>query len=119
MEALALDFSESSFDGLVAYYLLHYLPQRSWPLLLAGFSRVLRPGGLILIVMKKGEGEGWIADPMGGTVKTYWSACSQEEMELMITSAGFRLLKSNSRCPLPDEIAVERIYLQAECVRLA
>jgi ubiquinone/menaquinone biosynthesis C-methylase UbiE len=118
MDAGDLEFEDSSLDGLVAYYLLHYLSQRSWPQVFAGFARVLRPGGRLLIVMKNGEGEGWIRDPLGGDLDTFWAACPMEELERLLQSAGFRVIESHTRHPLSHEIAVDRIYLQAERVKL-
>ncbi len=114
MDARELEFEDASLDGLVAYYLLHYLPQRSWQQVLRGFARVLRPGGRLLIVMKKGKGEGWIRDPLGGEIDTFWAACSAEELEDLLHSAGLRVIDSQIRLSLPQEIAVDRIYLQAE-----
>jgi len=114
MDAAALEFPTSSFDGLIAYYLLHYLPLRSWPQVLSGFARVLRPGGRLLVVQKIGRGEAWIPDPMGSDAETFWAATQQAELEEIVVSAGFRLLEGLTRGPLPAEIAVDRIYLLAE-----
>jgi SAM-dependent methyltransferase len=111
-----LYFRSAAHNGLVAYYLLHYLPQQSWQQVFAGFARVLRPGGRLLIVMKKGEGEGWIRDPLGGDIDTFWAACSAEELEGLLQSAGLRVIDSHTRLPLPQEIAVDRFYLHAERV---
>jgi len=117
MDAMNLSFPASSFDGLVAYYLLHYLTRASWPLLLAEFARVLKPGGRLLVVLKAGEGEAWIPDPMGGAVETFWAACSRNELESFVSSAGFRLVEGSIRHALANEIAIDRIYLQAECAK--
>lgn len=114
MDALNLSFPESSFDGLVAYYLLHYLPRASWLMLFAEFARVLKPGGRLLLAVKAGTGEGWIPDPMGGTVETFWAACSKNELESCAISAGFLLTEGCIRQAVPNEIAIDRIYLQAE-----
>ncbi|MBB5060398.1 SAM-dependent methyltransferase [Granulicella aggregans] len=114
MDAADLQFDECALDGLIAYYLLHYLPRRSWSQVITGFARVLRPGGKLLIVMKRGEGEMWIPDPMGGPVDTFWAACASEELETLLRSAGFHVVSVQSRHPLAQEIAVDRIYLQAE-----
>jgi len=47
MDAAALDFGASSFDGLVAYYLLHYLPRNAWPQLVSEFCPApIRKGDL-------------------------------------------------------------------------
>ena len=73
----------------------------------------------MLIAVKKGEGDGWIPDPMGGSVEKFWAACSQNELEATVTSAGFRQIEGRTRLPLPTEIAIDRIYVEAECIKPA
>jgi ubiquinone/menaquinone biosynthesis C-methylase UbiE len=119
MDATALDFPTSSFDGLVAYYLVHYLPRHSWPELLAEFSRVLRSGGRLLVVMKSGKGEAWLPDPMGGAIETFWAACSAAELADVVGSAGFDIIETSTRGPHAAEFPVDRIYLHAACVKPA
>jgi len=113
MDAATLEFPAASFDGIVAYYLLHYLPKSEWPPLLSGFARVLRPGGQLLLAMKEGEGEAWIADPLGGPLPTFWAAGSRAELEEAVVAAGFQLLETRARGAYAAEIGVGRIYLLA------
>jgi ubiquinone/menaquinone biosynthesis C-methylase UbiE len=117
MDAAALEFPASSFDGLVVYYVLHYIPKHCWPQVCAEFARVLRPGGLVFVVMKSGDGEVWLPDPMGGDIDTFWAASSQNELEAIVAFAGFRLIEARTRPPLPTEIALDRVYLLAECAK--
>ena len=115
MDATDFQLEHSSLDGLVAYYLFHYIPKATWSDVLRGFARVLKPGGKLLIVMKDGQGEGWISDPMGGPVKTYWAACSSVELERVVESASFTIGNACQRSALPEEIRADRMYLLGEC----
>ncbi len=115
MDAANLQMEDSSLDGLVAYYLLHYMPKQSWPEVVQGFARVLKRGGQFLIVMKDGNGEGWIEDPMGGPLDTYWAACSLKEFEHLLQLSNFRIIERRHRSALAHEIPIDRIYLLAEC----
>jgi len=113
MDASALTFADESFDGLVAVYLVHYLPQAGWPDLLAECTRVLKPGGRLLVVAKKGDEEGFIADPLGGDIETFWSASPPDVLEAAMTAVGLRVLDTFVRDALPGEIPVRRIFVTA------
>jgi len=38
--------------------------------------------------MKNGEGEGWIRDPLGGDLDTFWAACPLEDFALSRVTPG-------------------------------
>jgi ubiquinone/menaquinone biosynthesis C-methylase UbiE len=57
-DAYALDFPNDRFDVLINNYMFDLLPQKDFPVLLAEFKRVLRPGGRLVIVGMT-EGERW------------------------------------------------------------
>jgi len=113
MDASALAFADDSFDGLAAVYLIHYLPQAEWPALFAECARVLKPGGRLLVVAKEGEDEGFIADPLGGEIETFWSAAPPHALESAVKAAGLRAVETFVRDALPGEIAVRRIFMTA------
>ena len=113
VDASALPFADQSFDGLVAVYLIHYLPQADWTALFAECARVLKPGGKLLIAAKEGDGEGMIADPLGSDIETFWSASSPEALEAAITAAGLQVVETFVRDALADEIQVRRIFVTA------
>lgn len=55
-DAYNLDYGDSTFDVLVSNYLFDLLPECDFPVVLAEFKRVLRPGGrLVLTNMARGE----------------------------------------------------------------
>jgi ubiquinone/menaquinone biosynthesis C-methylase UbiE len=113
MDASALSFRDRGFDGLTAVYLIHYLPQAEWPALFAECVRVLKPGGKLLIVAKEGDGEGLIADPLGGDIETFWSASSPAALEAAVTAAGLHVTETFVRDALAGEIPVRRIFMTA------
>jgi ubiquinone/menaquinone biosynthesis C-methylase UbiE len=113
MDMAAMAFAGASFDGLLCYYALHYEPKNKLAALFAEFARVLRPNGSLLIVVKQGASEGWIDDPLGSGQKVYWSDFTSSELRAPLEDAGFTVTRTEVRDPLPDEIAVRRIYLWA------
>lgn len=116
MDMATMDFADDTFQGVVAYYALHYQPKSNLDRVVREFARVLRPLGRLLIVAKEGEGEGWISDPMGTGQQVFWCALGRQELEALVTANGFIITGSDVREPLHGEIAVRRIYLRAERV---
>jgi SAM-dependent methyltransferase len=114
MDMAAMAFAKASFDGLVSYYSLHYEPKNRIGVILAEYARVLRSGGSLLIVVKQGASEGWIDDPMGSDVKVYWSDFTSSELRAQLEANDFEVTRAEVRDPLPDEVAVRRIYLWAK-----
>ena len=116
MNMFDLTFPYHSFDGIVAYYALPYVPRANLPDLLSGFRKILRPGGFLLVVVKEGDGEGWIDDPMGIGQKTFFANFSELELRDLMVMNGFRCAWTWARDPYPSEFAVRRIYIEAEDV---
>ena len=114
MDMGAMTFNECAFDGLVAYYALHYQPKHALDRVLPEFFRVLRPGGLLLVVSKEGNQEGIVTDPLGSGQSVYWCALPMYELTALLSLSGFRILSCVTREPLPDEMPVRRIYVHAE-----
>jgi ubiquinone/menaquinone biosynthesis C-methylase UbiE len=114
MDMSRMSFDDGSLDGLVAYYALHYQPKHSLPPVFRECARVLRPGGKMLLVAKEGCGEGWIDDPMEIAGQVFWSTFSPGELSDLCAGAGFKPVTSTVRDPLPQEIPVRRIYVNAE-----
>jgi SAM-dependent methyltransferase len=113
MDMAGMDFADGEFQGLVAYYSLHYQPKLSLGGVIREFARVLYPAGLLLIVVKEGCGEGWIADPMGSSQQVFWCDFQPEELQSLVSANGFDVTGCEVREPMPEEIAVRRIYLSA------
>ena len=113
MDMGAMDFDNDSFDGLIAYYSLHYQAKSKLGNVVKEFARVLRPNGRLLIAAKAGEQEGWIADPLGSGEQVFWSEFTCEELQSLVVQNGFQIEHCAVREPLPSEISVRRIYVTA------
>ncbi len=114
MDMSAMAFADAAFDGLVAYYSLHYQPKGTLDAVMKEFLRVLRPEGRLLVVVKEGEGEGWMEDPLGSGRQVFWAAFTPDEMQALIARNRFRVLSCTVRDALPEELQVRRIYITAE-----
>ena len=113
MDMAAMNFSNGAMRGLVAYYSLHYQPKAGLGETMREFARVLCAGGSLLIVAKEGSSEGWIEDPLGSGQKVFWSDFKPEQLQELAIAHGFDVTSCEIRDPLPEEIAVRRIYLSA------
>lgn len=113
MDMAGMDFPDGTFQGLVSYYSLHYQPKNRLNGVIREFARVLHPTGLLLIVVKEGCSEGWIADPMGSGRQVFWCDFQPQELQSLVSVNGFDVTGCEVREPLPGEIAVRRIYLTA------
>ena len=55
MDLRALDFPPSAFDAIAAVYVIFHLPRAEHAALFAGFERVLKPGGRVLLTLATRE----------------------------------------------------------------
>ena len=96
----ALDLADASFDAVVCYYAIIHVPREDHERTLAGFRRVLVPGGLLLVCMGSGDDPGSIEHDFFGTTM-YWSHFDGPENLAMVHRSGFELLGHEE---VPDPI---------------
>lgn len=89
IEARLAGFDEveavGAFDGIWAHFSLLHAPRAEMPAHLARLHRALKPGGVLSLGLKTGEGEG--RDRLG-RFYTYYTI---EEIEALLVAAGFTL----------------------------
>lgn len=105
-----LAFPDASFDAIVSFYSILDTPKRYLDLVFREFGRVLRPGGLLVVVVKAGEGEGYLDELLGTRAEIYMSLFSLDEIRDLLLRSGFAVESLEMRDPLPFEIATKRIY---------
>jgi SAM-dependent methyltransferase len=110
MDMAGLEMAGGSIDGIVSFYSIIHTPKRLQPLLFREFSRVLRVGGKVAVVVKKGEGEGYVDELMGFKTRLYFASFSEAEVRGYLETSGFRVELVRTRPPYGFEIPVDRIY---------
>ena len=95
----ALDLADASFDAVVSYYAIIHVPREDHERTLAGFRRVLVPGGLLLVCMGNGDDPGSVEDGFFGTTM-YWSHFAGPANVAMVQRSGFEVL-SHEEVPDP------------------
>ena len=85
-----LTLADASIAGLVAWYSLIHIPDEDIGSVLAGFHRVLRPGGPLLIGFHVGDGSRLKTEGYGGhPMRVYVHRRQHEQMIGWLTEAGF------------------------------
>ena len=85
-----LTLADASIVGLVAWYSLIHIPDEDIGSVLAGFHRVLRPGGPLLIGFHVGDGSRLKTEGYGGhPVKVYVHRRQHGQLIAWLTEAGF------------------------------
>lgn len=94
MDMLSLKFKENTFDGLWVVASLFHLTKKDSPTALKEFFRVLKPGGIIYISVKEGQGEKVIMQEKYNNLPRFFAFYSQQELENLLKENSFKILSS-------------------------
>ncbi|MEV5703866.1 class I SAM-dependent methyltransferase [Actinoallomurus sp. NPDC052274] len=88
LNTIRLPFRDGVFGGTWACGSLLHLPSSAIPQALAEVRRTLRPGGVTVISMRSGQGEGWRE---GGTLegRRWFTFVDSDHFSATMTAAGF------------------------------
>ncbi len=114
MDMARLDIADESIDGIVSFYSIIHTPKRLVHILFHEFNRVLKKGGRLLVVVKKGNTEGYVDELEGFKTRLYFANFDEEELKGYFQTCGFALIFLETRQPYDFEIPVERIYALGE-----
>lgn len=100
----------NSIDGSISYYSIICTPKKDIDILFQIFKKALKPNGKFLIVLKKGDFEGYQDEVLGIKVHAYFAEYKEDEIELISKRNGYNIEELITRKPYQDEIDTERIY---------
>jgi SAM-dependent methyltransferase len=86
---------KESFEGIWFRAVPLHIPKDKAALLLKQLQPLLKFGGILFIVVKKGEGEKIVNDPRYSNSERYFSLYSQEQIEELLVNNGFKILKTD------------------------
>lgn len=110
MDMLDTDFDDNSFDAIISFYSIIYTPKDHVSKIFTEFNRILKPGGKLLVVVKKGTSEGIIDDAWYEGNKVYFTHFLENEIRQYLTESHFSIDFFDTRKPYDFEFNVERIY---------
>jgi ubiquinone/menaquinone biosynthesis C-methylase UbiE len=108
-----LDVPDASLAGIVSFYSILHLPRPLVPQGLGEMARVVCPAGEALIAFYEGEGEQHDDVMLEQRVSVDTTFFGHGEMEPLLEAAGFEVLATMSRAPLPFEFPMPSIYVRA------
>ena len=114
MDMTRLDIVDEAIDGIISFYSIIHTPKQFVEVLFSEFKRVLRKGGKILVVVKKGATEGYVDKLLGYKTRIYSTYFTEEEIKNFLEINGFKIILSKTRQPYAFEIPNERIYAIGE-----
>lgn len=110
MDMANLEMADESVDGIVSFYSIIHTPKRFQPLLFREFNRVLRMGGKIAVVVKKGDSEGYVNELMGFKTRLYFANFKETDVRGYLEASGFKVDSLETRPHYDFEIPADRIY---------
>ncbi|MCC2274185.1 methyltransferase domain-containing protein [Streptomyces sp. ET3-23] len=108
----ALEPTDGTLGGIVAWYSLIHTPQEELPAVFAEFHRVLAPGGHLLVAFQAGDEPLHISGPFGHAVSLDFNRLSPDRITALLRGAGFTLHATTLREPEGGE-RVRQAYLMA------
>jgi len=112
MDMRKLDYKDEEFDGILSAYALIHIPAEEVVSTLKESKRVLKKGGMILIIVQKGEADKFIDEPLKPEEKIFVNLFSKRRLRNYLEKAGFKVIyeklrkgrpETDSECDLGDE----------------
>ena len=97
----ALDASDSSLAGLVAWYSIIHVPPAQLPAVFTEFHRVLSDGGHLLLAFQRGDDVLHFDEAFGHQVSLDFRRLQPDTVTALLDDAGFDLVAQLVRAPVP------------------
>lgn len=115
MDMRNLEFPLGSFAGILSAYSLIHIPSSQIPTTLAGFYRILQPGGFMEIIAQKGKANQIVDEPFLPTEKMFFNFFTKDRLSKFIKRAGFRIvLQEEQTTTDPNSVGTSIIYTIAQ-----
>lgn len=107
----ALDLPDESLAGVVAWYSIIHVPPARLPDVVAGFARVLAPGGNLLLAFQVGDRPRRLEEAFGHTISLEFHRFSPDHVAEVLDGAGFAMRAQLLREPVADETTQQAFLL--------
>jgi SAM-dependent methyltransferase len=113
-DMMTLDISDGAWAGIVAFYSIIHIPRSDMAQALGELSRVLRPGGILLLAFHIGDDSIHLDEWWGQKVCVDFFFFRSDEMATYLREAGFDIEEIIERESYPDvEHQSRRAYIFA------
>lgn len=114
MDMCDLDYQPSTFDGLLAAYSLIHIPSSKVPHTLAGFYRILKPCGCLMIITQHGKPDRVVDEPLMAGEKMFINFFTGQRIASLLRAAGFTIIHQEELAiDDPDALSDRVIYTMA------
>ena len=114
MDMRKIKFKPGTFDAVIAPYSLFHLRRKDVPKAITGFARVLKPNGILMLIVQYGNKEGLVKDPRIPSIKIFVNLMNRRALKNLLRNAGFRLLHTIERKPKKNEFPFKKLCVIAE-----
>jgi ubiquinone/menaquinone biosynthesis C-methylase UbiE len=94
MSLTDLQLPAETFDGIWCKAALLHIDHQDVSSVLRSFYKVLKPGGMLFIQTKEGEGQGTQPVPFDSTMERLFSFFTEEQLTKLLQHEGFSILES-------------------------
>lgn len=91
MDMRRLDYPNNNFEAIFTAYSLIHVASEEISKTLKGFYRILKPDGLLGIIVQKGKADQIVDEPLKAGEKMFFNFFTKERLEKFLTDAGFKL----------------------------
>ncbi|MCY3410966.1 MAG: class I SAM-dependent methyltransferase [Candidatus Heimdallarchaeota archaeon] len=108
MDMMQMEYPDGFFDGIISFYSIIDTPKFAIPLIISEFHRVLKDRGMLIIVVKAGEEEGYIDKVLDIPVKLFFATFTEQELRGYLKEFEIEFLERRESYEF--EISNDRIY---------
>jgi hypothetical protein len=83
----------AGIDGLWVNAALLHLPRSQGATTVAGFYRILRPGGILFLAVKEGRGAEWVDGGHDDGARRYFTYWEASALDRLLEGAGFAIIE--------------------------
>ena len=94
-DILSLEFEDSSFDAVVAFYSIFHLPREEHAALFRRVHNWLKPGGYLMCTLNHSSEAAYTEDDFFG-VTMYWSNYGLRDYVEVLTGLGFSIMSAST-----------------------
>lgn len=94
-DIMSMEFPDSSFDAVVAFYSIFHLPREEHAALFRRVHNWLKPGGYLMCTLNHSSESAYTEDDFFG-VTMYWSNYGLRDYLEMLSGLGFSILRATS-----------------------